>query len=307
LEGEIARGDKDERRCDARHPMATDRSNAVLWAFVAISALVNLTSALLPGVVPLNVEAALLTALPIVFAFAHGSRDYNFFDVLVFAIICLIIGNAAENLSILTGVPFGHYHFTESLGPKLFLVPLLIGPAYFGMGYLSWMLARIILGDHQRPRSRLFAVPVLASFLMVAWDLSIDPLASTVRRAWIWTEGGSYFGVPVSNFLGWYLTVYVFSQLFALYLHGRAKTDASREWLGASYWLQAIAFYGVTAIRIILIGAQSLGTDEQVTDGAGVLWRVHDIYAASALVCAFTMVAFTILALLRLADQTDKS
>ena len=47
----------------------------------------------------------------------------------------------------MTGFPFGWYHYSDALGPKLFLVPLLIGPAYFGMGYLSWALARAILGD----------------------------------------------------------------------------------------------------------------------------------------------------------------
>jgi putative membrane protein len=44
---------------------------------------------------------------------------------------------------------------------------------------------------------------------MVAWDLSMDPVWSTVMHSWIWLQGGAYFGVPVSNFLGWYLTVYV--------------------------------------------------------------------------------------------------
>jgi hypothetical protein len=52
---------------------------------------------------------------------------------------------------------------------------------------------------------------------MVSWDLTIDPMMSTINGSWVWHNGGSYFGVPVSNFLGWYLTVYVFFQCFALY------------------------------------------------------------------------------------------
>jgi Carotenoid biosynthesis protein len=40
-------------------------------------------------------------------------------------VIAFIVNNFYENLSILTGFPFGHYHYTEALGPKLFLVPLL--------------------------------------------------------------------------------------------------------------------------------------------------------------------------------------
>jgi uncharacterized membrane protein len=54
------------------------------------------------------------------------------------------------------------------------------------------------------------ATPAIASFIMVSWDLTIDPMMSTITGNWVWHNGGSYFGVPVSNFLGWYLTVYVF-------------------------------------------------------------------------------------------------
>src|SRR5262245_5726171 len=53
-------------------------------------------------------------------------------EFLIFFVITFIVSNFYENLSILTGFPFGHYHYTETLGPKLFLVPLLIAPAYFG-------------------------------------------------------------------------------------------------------------------------------------------------------------------------------
>jgi uncharacterized membrane protein len=31
-----------------------------------------------------------------------------------------------------SGFPFGHYYYTDNLGTKLFLVPVLIGPAYLG-------------------------------------------------------------------------------------------------------------------------------------------------------------------------------
>src|SRR6266567_6263396 len=90
------------------------------------------------------------------------------------------------------------------IGPKLFLVPLLIGPAYFGTGYLAWVLATVLIGD-VRPKGSwftTFAVPFIASFMMVAWDLSMDPTSSTIQHLWIWEQGGGYFGVPLTNFLG---------------------------------------------------------------------------------------------------------
>src|SRR5882757_7108007 len=152
------------------------------------------------GLIPANLNAPLSALLPMAFAVIHGSRQYGWRGMQAFAVICLVVSNAFENVSILTGFPFGHYHYSDNLGPKLFLVPLLIGPAYLGMGYLSWTLARLILGGPKLGVDRLFALPVLASFVMVSWDLTFDPAASTIAGSWVWQDGGEYFGVPVSNF-----------------------------------------------------------------------------------------------------------
>ena len=178
---------------------------------------------------PPALSTALITFVPLIFLFVHGSLSYRLRDLLVFAAITLVVSNLFENMSVLTGFPFGHYYYTDILGPKLFLVPVLIGPAYLGTGYLAWTIARLISGA---TRSRLtghltFTVPLLAAFMMVSWDLSFDPIYSTISHAWIWQDGGSYFGVPFSNFLGWLLTTFVFLQLFALYLKGRPSVQSS--------------------------------------------------------------------------------
>jgi len=33
-------------------------------------------------------------------------------------------------------------------------------------------------------------------------DLGFDPSASTIHHNWIWEQGGGYFGVPFTNYLG---------------------------------------------------------------------------------------------------------
>ena len=152
-----------------------------------------------------------------------------------------------ENIGVLTGFPFGHYHYTDVLGPKLFLVPLLIGPAYFGTGYLSWVLATVLLcTDQRRDRLPTFVVPLIAAFIMVGWDLCFDPAASTIAHMWIWENGGGYFGVPLTNFLGWYLTVYIFLQLFALCRSRRALPGIVS--LPRDYWYQPCVMFAVMAL-----------------------------------------------------------
>jgi uncharacterized membrane protein len=96
--------------------------------------------------------------LPATFAAIHGSRQYGWPGILAFASICLVVSNAFENFSILTGFPFGHYHYSDNLGPKLFLVPLLIGLAYLDMGYVSWTVARLILDVAPPAADRIFAL-----------------------------------------------------------------------------------------------------------------------------------------------------
>jgi uncharacterized membrane protein len=264
--------------------------NAMLWAVVGIAAAVHVATGLFHDIGgTVAIHAALLVAPPFLFALMHGSVIYGFRNMVVFVIICLVVTNVMENINILTGYP-GGYHFTESLNPTLFSVPLVIGPAYFGTGYLAWMLAHLILSQADRPWSRRAAleVPVISAFLMVAWNFSFDPLASTVRQAWIWREGGSYFGVPVTNFFSWYLTSYLFFQLYALYLlrvENPRQKIAERE-----YWLQPVVLYGTTA-AIAILAAVTLRTTETVMDAAGVAWRIRDIYAVCALSVLFVLLS----------------
>jgi putative membrane protein len=276
--------------------------SVILWAIVALYAV---TILLRPaGLLPDGLNAPLGALLPAAFALLHGSRQYRWRDVLVFAVICLVVSNAFENLSISSGFPFGHYHYSDALGLKLFHVPLLIGLAYLGMGYLSWTVSRLILDGHQGRANRLVPVPVVASFIMVSWDLTLDPVASTIGHSWIWHDGGAYFGVPVSNFLGWYLTVFVFFQLFALYLVRRPPRPAQGE-VTASFWWPAWTMFALSIFRPVLTALFHPGGPATVTDPAGVTWSVAALYGTCALAAIFVMGAFAVLALLRFTERVS--
>ncbi|HMI41322.1 MAG TPA: carotenoid biosynthesis protein [Sphingomicrobium sp.] len=278
----------------------------ILWTIVVLYLAVIFLRPV--GLLPASLYAPLSALLPMAFALIHGSKHYGWRDMLVFAAVCLVVSNAFENLSILTGFPFGHYHYSDNLGPKLFLVPLLIGPAYLGMGYLSWTVARLILGGGRAAADRVFALPAVAGFVMVAWDLTFDPVASTISGSWVWHDGGAYFGVPVSNFLGWYLAVYLFFQLFALY-RGRRPAQPPPATSGApiatTFWWPALAMYAATALRPVVTLLFLPVGPATVTDPAGVTWNVEALYGVCALAGIFTMGAFVMLALLRLTERVN--
>jgi len=274
-----------------------------LWALIAIYAFARCLQ-IYPHGAPMLAVVTLHVAPPLLFALIHGAKAYGARGITVFVGICVVVGNFFENLSIRTGFPFGHYYFTGLMGPKLLDVPVLLGLAYVGMGYICWIVATAIV-DGRRPNlgsSRVFTVPLVAAFVMVAWDLSLDPIWGTVLRAWVWLEGGPYFGVPISNFFGWFLTVFILYQSFAVYL----RRDRNVRSLAVSDGGLAVLFYGVSAAGNLLLTIPR-PNPAVVADPTGTLWRVSDITATCALVTIFTMGAFALFGWIRLngknADQ----
>jgi len=263
---------------------------AALWSLIAIYAAARFLQ-IFPGNVPMVAVIALHVLPPLLFALLHGARIYRLRGALAFIAFFLVIGNILENVSVVTGLPFGHYYFTELMGPKIFQVPIFLGLAYVGMAYLSWVLACVILVSMQSRLSgyRVVLVPALASLIMTSWDLSQDAVWSTYLHLWIWPRGGAYFGVPISNFLGWYLTVYLIYQSFALYLRGRAMPSPPAA---VTYWRSPAVLYAISAAGNLL---PLIRVDNSViADPTGTLWKVRDIIGASALVSVFVMGAFVL-------------
>lgn len=222
----------------------------------------------------------------------------------VFFAICLAVAGTAEKIGITTGFPFGRYFFTDAMGPKISGVPIFLGLAYLGMGYLSWIVASLILGwEHSDLTGwRVVALPAFAALVMTSWDFCMDPVWSTIVRAWIWTDGGSYFGVPISNFIGWYANIFVIYILFALYLRRRPTKPSATP---TKFWKVALLFYGVSVVGNLFNLIPQ--TPDPVIDAAGRLWPLRSITGATALTTVFTMGAFLVLACIRLAEAPNRA
>lgn len=271
--------------------MSDTTRNRVLWFITLLFGAFAFFKAtpLAPGL--MTVIPAVSIVVPTVFAFLHGSRRLGWPTMLIFFVIAFVVSWCMESLSIATGFPFGHYHYTEKLGPKLGTVPLLIMPAYFAMCYVSWNLAHIVLDkfDHRADAVQRFAVPVLAAFIMVMWDLSMDPSRATLSQAWIWHHGGSYFGVPFVNFMGWYLTVYLIFQILAMVLarQQRPRDPANNGDQQRETWHLNTAFYFATFVEFVAMAW--LAADRPLTDAAQVVWSARAMYESLGLVAIFTM------------------
>jgi uncharacterized membrane protein len=282
---------------------AARRRATALWAIAFLFAVFMLFTSLFPALLPPGPGGIINTILLVAFALVHGVGAYGGRGILFFALTCLVVSNIFENLSIITGFPFGHYHYTEILGPKVFLVPITIGGAYFGAGYLSWVISLVLLGRTNEPIDRFarWALPVVASFLMASWDFMLDPVASTVQHDWIWENGGGFFGVPLSNYLGWLLTVFIFFSIFAGYAALRSQGASQGIRNTREFYAPAIIMYALLGVRngvMYFVPSEN----SRIVDAVGHVWMRHDIYETTALAATFTAIAFSVLAALRLID-----
>ena len=120
----------------------------------------------------------------------------------------------AEYSSTRTGIPFGLYHYTGATrGQELYVanVPFMDSLSFTFLAYGAFSLARLLGGA--RPASRL-RLAFWSGLFMMLIDVVIDPLAVRGDRWFLgkifyYPEGGAYFGVPLSNFLGWALVGWV--------------------------------------------------------------------------------------------------
>jgi len=252
--------------------------------------------------------AQALAAIGILAACVHASLFYGWRDALALFSICVVVTFIMENIGATTGFPFGHYHF--EVGPDLphvGVIPVIVGPLWFGMGYFSWIVAGTLLGGAalQNRKIQLVALPIVAAFVMTQWDVVMDPPESTVSKAWIWHDGGAHFGVPLSNYFGWLLTSWLFYQAFAVYLDRRRAASVWTAEHRRALRLVAILLYlasGLTHLTPWLAGQSG-----EVMDAAGHLWRIGDLRASTAITMLFTMFFTSMLAMLRLAtDNPDR-
>ena len=262
--------------------------------WIAVGTIVLVVTALTVIVATLTASVALISLVALlysVFAFTHGVLRYGLRTMVVFLVVVVVVGWSYESLSIQTGFPFGDYYYSSGLGAKVGQVPVAIMPSYFAFGYLSWTLASILIGkrDNKLSGSDMWVLPVVASFLMVIWDVCMDPICSTLFGEWIWEDGGPYFGVPLTNFMGWFLTVLTFYLVFALYLRVTERQTAATAITTRGFWILAILMYTSIAIEFWVVWVQGAGVDT-VTDQTGQVWQTVDILSSMVLISVFTMI-----------------
>lgn len=152
-----------------------------------------------------------------------------------------------EVLSVETGFPFGDYDYYSTLGPRILGVPFTIALAWVGV-----LLNALLLSSQQNKWLRALET----GFWIVIMDLILDPVA-VFEHYWVWSQPGSfsYFGIPITNFISWFIVGALLSLLFPLY-----KRSAQMHRAVIFVFQLMLFLFGMLSVRHgeFIIGAMSL-------------------------------------------------
>ncbi len=189
----------------------------------------------------LGLRAALPLAGTLV-AFVHAWKRKGIVQAILFFGLTFLISLLFEGASVLSGVIYGSYHYTGRLGPQfLDLVPYVIPAAWFMMLYPAYIIASWLVQPEVNRRKANLQAAALVGAILISWDLVMEPLM-TSRQLWVWDQPGIYFGIPLQNFAGWWLTGFAIVLAY-VWMGGRLER---RDWSSDSWMavLLTVTFVG---------------------------------------------------------------
>lgn len=211
--------------------------------------------------------------------------NFGFRTTILFSVLTYGVSLACEWSSIHNGFPFGLYHYIEATrGREIWVlgVPFMDSLSFTFLGFASYTVAMLLSAPLYRHGAdlrildtwklrRAPRVWLMAALFMVMIDMVVDPLSVLgdrwfLGRIFWYDPPGPHFGVPISNYLGWYfvaaITIAIFQLLDAALNRGAGKPAGSipalrsRALLGPALY-SGIVIFGIT--MLFRIGAPNIG------------------------------------------------
>lgn len=178
-----------------------------LYLIFTVGIIGHLVDQLIPLMLYLTPFTLLLTGIVVLYK-SYKSSNKLF---LYWIIITYLITFSLEVIGVKTGLIFGEYLYGETLGLKLFEVPLIIGFNWVFVILGAISIARIISKNN-------LVVSLIAALIAVIFDFILEPVAIKLDY-WQWSENI----IPLQNYAAWFLIAF-FSSFF--YEQFKIETDS---------------------------------------------------------------------------------
>ena len=211
--------------------------------------------------------------------FAHAARHFSPWMASCFFIGSFVFTGMEESIWILFGrflggsivIPaggtlYGTYWFTKG-GLWFIETPIVACLGWFAIAYSFVYVAGKVF-----PNMGLWGRAALGGLLAMGTDLWQDPVQTSPELMnWIWAKGDAFlfFGIPLYNFVGWFLLIFVFALLWETLPRmeaawGRSKTNVVffGTCIGGSFavavFILVVSLFGIGTILEVLGATQSI-------------------------------------------------
>lgn len=159
--------------------------------------------------------------------FFHEPKNRK--SALVFSGI-ILFGFLIEVVGVNTQAIFGAYIYGNSLGPKLWDTPLIIG--------LNWLVLIYCISALAKPIRNTWYFPLVGATTMVAFDWLMEPVAIATDM-WNWASGV----IPNKNYIDWFLVSGVLFLLTRI-----LKVEINNRIAGILFAMQVVFFLALNIL-----------------------------------------------------------
>ena len=176
---------------------------------------------------------------------------------LFFLILAMGVGFAAETIGTNYGIFFGGDYTYLNYKLLIFGVPPAVIFYWAIFIFIGYSISNSFLywAHRRKPRKRSKNIGLLAmlilldGILVVAIDIFMDPL-SVYAGHWAWADPGPYFGVPLGNFLGWFLVTIIVTGIFRLFEYIKPQVQHK---IKKSVFIIPVIIYSLICFQYIIM------------------------------------------------------
>ena len=161
-------------------------------------------------------------------------------NVLLAAVIIGLISGVVAFVGLKTAVPFGPFLFSQDVQPQFQGLPLFVPLVWIVTVLNSRGVARLILRPWRKTRTYGWWAIGLTVVLCVAMDLGWEVFAGPEKRYVYWAPTKfpvSWHGVPISNFMGWIVTLLLILAICTPALINKRHTRSTPDYQPLLVWL----------------------------------------------------------------------
>jgi uncharacterized membrane protein len=165
-----------------------------------------------------------LVAYGLLTVYIHsGRKRYGLPTTLIFLVGSLYWTLVLENV----GVLMSFFSYTGAIpgSSPIYLVWVGLTPLWVPVGWFDVTFPTYMLLGEAVPRAGLWTKAAAGGLVATSLDLVIDP-GATASGLWRWTHPSVYFlGVPITNYVAWFLLVALYIAAFESATKGKAFTQ----------------------------------------------------------------------------------